>query len=432
MKSIPIKHQFINWGKNINCEAQHYYQPSSEEEIMEIVKSHDKIRMVGSGHSWSALCQTEGVLMNLDRYDKIISIDRRTLQVRAQAGIKMWQLNEQLAAFGLALENQGSIDQQAIAGAVSTGTHGSGINFQILGSQLLEITLIKADGSKQIIHKEKDAELFRACVVNLGAMGVISEVVIQAVDAFNLHDYTTTIPFEALVENLDFFLENSDHFKVWWLPPTDEVVIYSYNRTQKKRTDSRMRRYLKDEVFSVAVYRSLVWGTKNFPKAGKGINRFLTSQMRGPLERIEESSKVFIVPEPPFHLETEWAFDVQNAQDILLDYRKWIADNDYCLSFIQEIRFTKADNFWLSGCYKRDSIWIGLYAYNHENWEEKLASFETFATRHNGRPHWGKLFNVQRDYLEKQYPKYQDFVDLRAKFDPEGKFVNDYIQNLFV
>ncbi|HNY55795.1 MAG TPA: FAD-binding protein, partial [Chitinophagales bacterium] len=200
---------FKNWAKNVQSQVANYFQPETEEEIISIVKSHHKIRMVGTGHSWSGICATNEALLNLDYYNKITHIDKERKLVTVQAGIKLWQLNNLLDKEGLALLNLGSIDQQSIAGAISTGTHGSGIQFQILGSQMREFSLIKADGSKLIINKEKDIDLFNASVVNLGCLGVISEITLQVTDAFTLHDYTTTLPFDEVVEHLDDYLKDN-------------------------------------------------------------------------------------------------------------------------------------------------------------------------------------------------------------------------------
>ncbi|MBP8192246.1 MAG: FAD-binding protein, partial [Chitinophagales bacterium] len=155
---------FKNWAKNVQSQVANYFQPETEEEIISVVKNHQKIRMVGTGHSWSGICATNEALLNLDYYNKITHIDKERKLVTVQAGIKLWQLNILLDKEGLALLNLGSIDQQSIAGAISTGTHGSGIQFQILGSQMREFSLIKADGSKLIINKEKDTDLFNASV----------------------------------------------------------------------------------------------------------------------------------------------------------------------------------------------------------------------------------------------------------------------------
>ena len=240
--------------------------------------------MVGTGHSWSDICATNEALLNLDNYNKIIFIDKENKIVKVQSGIKLWHLNNLLDEAGLALINLGSIDQQSLAGAISTGTHGTGIQFQILGSQMLEFNLIKADGTKLIINKEKDTALFNACVVNLGCLGIISAITLQVTDAFTLHDYTTTISFDEVIENIDIYLKENDHFKLWWLPPSKDIIVFRYQRTNEKPNDSKFRVFLKDHLLSVVIYRSLVFIAKLFPFIAKSLNRLLTWNMKGPLD----------------------------------------------------------------------------------------------------------------------------------------------------
>ena len=424
-------YRFVNWAKNVQSNVSNFFQPETETEIIEIVQKYNKIRLVGTGHSWSGICATNDALLNLDFYNKILKMDKERKLVTVQAGIKLWHLNNLLDKEGLALINLGSIDQQSLAGAISTGTHGSGILFQILGSQMFEFSIIKADGSKCIIHKEKDTELFNACVVNLGCLGVISEITLQVTDAFRLHDYTTTVPFDDVIENLDTYLKDNDHFKLWWLPPCKDIVVFRYQRTKEKPNDSKLRVFLKDHLLSVLIYRSLVFVAKIFPFLAKAINAFLTINMKGPLDRIEKSYKVYIVPEPPLHRETEWTFELSQAKEILKAYKKFITDNQYNLNFIQEIRFTKGDDFWLSACYKRDALWLGLYNYAHEKWDKVLPEYEAFAKQFNGRPHWGKEFTIDKKYLHQQYERMEDFKKLKNEMDPTKKFENKFVEEIF-
>jgi FAD/FMN-containing dehydrogenase len=428
---ILKNHLFKNWASNVRFTVSNFYQPEHEADIIEIVRKHEKVRMVGSGHSWSDVCCTNDALINLDKYNKILHIDKSAKTVTVQAGIKLWQLNEQLDKAGLALVNLGSIDRQSLAGAVSTGTHGTGINFSILAAQIVSFDLIKADGEKISISKNKGENLFNACVVNLGALGIVSEITLQATEAFNLHDRTETIDFDEVIENIDAYIDNNDHFKMWWLPPTKKVVVYRYKRTHEPCNDSPIRQFVRDKLLSVYVYRSLVFIGKILPALSKAINELLIWDLRKPLNRIEKSYKVFIVPEPPLHRETEWAFDRKNAKEILKAYKQLLTENDFRLNFIQEIRFTKADNFWLSASYQRSSIWLGLYAYNHEKWNDILPQFEVFAQKHGGRPHWGKEFSLDKNYLRQQHPKIDDFAQVKNELDPNRKFENHFIEKIF-
>ncbi len=424
-------YRFLNWAQNETCTAKNFFQPETEEELTEIIKSGSKIRLVGTGHSWSSICLNNDTLINLDFYSKVLALDKEKLQLKVQSGIKLWQLNEYLDKEGLALKNLGSIARQSLAGAISTGTHGTGIDYRILGSQIEEFTLIKADGEKVKLHGELDKELFNMCVVNLGCLGVISEIILNVVPAFNLHDYTMAIPFDEAVERLDEFINNTDHFKMWWFPHTDKMVLYRYNRTHEKANDSRFRQWFMDEFVSVNVYRLLLKAGNINRRWRKTINALLIKNFDKPLDRIEKSYKVFNVPEPPIHRETEWAFDISDAKDLLREYKQLISSSSHLINFIQEIRFTKADDFALSACYGRDSIWLGAYNADNFEWNELMSDFETLAKKYKGRPHWGKEFTIDKEYLQSVYPKYEEFNVLKKQFDPLEKFTNNFISKIF-
>ncbi len=428
MKPAQSYH-FTNWGKNLRIRADAYIQPATEAELIAAVRNHAHIRVVGTGHSWSDVFSTKGVLLNLDKYQRVLHLDKGNKTLTVQAGIKLWQLNEYLDKQGFALINLGSIAQQSIAGAISTGTHGSGIRFQCLASQVLSFSLIDAKGEKRVLHKGTDE--FNAAVISLGCLGVISEITLQITEAYRLHDKTYIEDFDSVIHRIDELIAQNDHFKLWWMPPAREVVVYTYKRTQEPRNDSRLRQFMNDRVLSVLGYRTMVkiGNLKNSWRPA--INQFLTNQLKKPIDRIEKSFKVFNVPEPPVHRETEWAFDVKDAKELLRGYKELLGNNKYTFNFIQEIRFTKGDDFWLSECHGRDSIWIGVYNHEDHQWNDLHAYFEAFAVKWNGRPHWGKEFLVRKDYLQTSYPKYNDFIRLRKAMDPDGKFSNPLMEAIF-
>ncbi len=421
--------KFINWAGNIIAKSKFFAQPESEQEIISLVQQFSKIRLVGSAHSWSDHFTTDELLLNLDKYNRVLELNEAAKTIKVQAGIKLWQLNNLLDNKGLALINLGSIDKQSLAGAIATGTHGTGINFQCLASQVLEFSLITATGEK-LLFKKGDLN-FDAAVIHLGTLGVVSEITLQLTDAFNLHDQTFTLDFELLIERLDEFVNEHDHFKIWWLPPSKKAVVYTYKRTQEKRNDSRFRQVFNDQIISVLGYRLMVMLGNLNPNWRKPINALLTSTFDKPLNRIEKSYKVFRVPEPPKHRETEWAFDAANAKQLLTNYRKLFTETNFTFNFIQEIRFTKADNFWLSECHGRNTIWIGAYNHLDKQWSSILSAFEQFAMQHGGRPHWGKEFNATHAQLAEMYPKFNEFIAMKKSIDPSGKFSNHFTEKIF-
>ena len=419
-----------NWAKNISIQPKNYFEPKSVDELKKVIQSNGKIRAIGSGHSWSDSIVTKDTLVSLNNLREIIYINQAQKNLTVQTGIKLFQINQELDKIGFALSNLGSIATQSLAGAIATGTHGTGINFQCLASQVESFKMFDADGNEH--HFDKTDEKFYAILVGLGCFGLIYEMTLDVTDAFQLRDITSGGDFDAVIENLDEYLAENDHFKIWWLPPSKNVVLFRYNQTNKSPNDSRFRQWFKDEFVSVYTYRFLsLVGLLNRQKLIPPINRFLTKEITKPLNRIEKSYKVFNVPEPPLHRETEWAFDLKDAKYLLREYKKLLTSNGFTYNFIQELRFSKGDDFWLSPAYKRDTMWLGMYNKDLHDWDKRLANFESFAREHNGRPHWGKEFTVDAKYLVGQYEKFDDFRNLTTKFDSHGKFRNDWINAMF-
>jgi L-gulono-1,4-lactone dehydrogenase len=420
---------FTNWGRNISVEIPHYYQPVSESEICDVVKKHRKIRLVGAGHSWSELCVSEEALINLDKYNQVLYINKDKQIVRIQAGIRLYQLNNELDKADMAIINLGSYDQQSVAGALSTCTHGTGIEYQILASQVESYSLIKADGTVEEITKTHP--LFYAAVTGMGTLGIISEITLKVTPAFNIEDETIAVPFEEAVSNLKAWLKEYDHFKMWWIPHTGKMIVFKHHRTSQPEKYSRLGNWLKLIFLAEYMYRILLFIGHLWHQLRPLYNKLMINSYSRAFRRIQKSHEVFLVPEPPIHRETEWAFDIDKAEDLLREYHELIENSGHKINFIQEIRFTKGDNFMLSPCYRQDSVWIGAYLIGNKGWDALFADFEKFARKHDGRPHWGKEFTPDKSYLQSHYPLYPDFSTLRKQLDPHGKFENELIEKLF-
>lgn len=420
--------KFINWGKNLKVDIPKYFRPSNENEIVAIVKEAKKVRLVGSGHSWSPVCVSEEVLINLDNYSKIIALDKDKEIVKVQAGIRLRDLNKQLDKLGFALLNLGSIDHQSLAGALSTCTHGSGINFKILASQVEAYSLIKADGSIEQIDKKHPK--FRAALTGMGALGIISEISIKVCEAFNIEDKTILVPFDEAISKIPTWIKTFDHFKMWWIPHTNEMIVYQHQRTQKKEQYSSIYNWFRLILLDEYLYRILLIFGHLFHSLRPFLNKLMIQSYKAPFYRIQKSYEVFAVPEPPVHRETEWAFDINEAQRLLKEYKKMIDHSQHKINFIQEIRFTKGDDFMLSPCYKRDTVWIGAYLIGDKGWEALFNDFQDFALKNNGRPHWGKEFTPSKIDFEKHYPEIKDFKKLMAENDAKGKFMNKWMKKI--
>lgn len=404
-------------------------KPRTVEDLATIIRESPHIRAVGAAHSWSPAIVTDDTLVSLDRMRAPIAIDRAASQVTVQAGMRLRELNRYLDGHGLALANLGSIDSQSVAGVIATGTHGTGKNFRCLSAQVARLDLV--DGTGRAVTLDRGHPDFAGAVVGLGALGIVHAVTFDVVPAFRLHDVTGLARFEDVIETIDEHVASADHFKLWWLCPGDDAVAFRFDRTDEPPNDSRLRRWFKERVISVVVYRTLLAvghlsGRRWIPR----INRFLSRAGGKALDRIAPSHIGFLTPIPPVHAESEFAFDVADAKPLLREYRRLLPYGGHSYNFIQELRFSKADDLWLSPAYQRDSIWLSLYNIDRKNWRAQLAKFEAFARANGGRPHWGKEATFDRDYLRERYPRLADFAALVARYDPERKLRNDWLDGI--
>lgn len=423
--------KIINFGKTWSFSPKNIAYPTSASEISEIVKNAKKVRTMGSRHSWSKGIVSEDTLVSLDKMCQLGTVNKATNQVVVQAGITLKETIAQLEIQGYAFYNLGSINAQSIAGAISTATHGTGLGFQCLASQVESLKLIDGEGNNREFTKNDEA--FNAIVTGFGSFGIVYEYLLNVVPCFQMHAITDNTTFDDLIENLDSYVKGYDHFKFWWLKPNDNVIIFKYNRTNEPRNDSDFGRWFNDEFVGVIAFRSFLALEKLSRKLVPTLNNILTKTAGKLFDRICKSYVGFLTPVPPVHRETEWAFDYANAQQILKDYKEMLMNDGYEYSFVQEIRFTQADNFWLSPAYGRDSLWLSMYNVDSvANYDDQLMRFEKFARANGGRPHWGKEATLNAQYLNTQFEKIGQFQTLMKELDPQEKFVNNWIKKIFL
>lgn len=415
-----------NFGRTWSFVPKQIACPVTVEELIQVIRNSSSLRPMGSKHSWSQGIVTNQTLVSLEKLSRIYEIDIANKKVRTGAGIVLKNLIAQLEQQGLAMSNLGSIHAQTLAGAICTGTHGTGKNFQCLAAQVHSFEMIDGNGQNHLF--EKDNPEFYALLTGMGCCGIIHTITLDVVDSFQMHAITDTANFDDVIENIEQYAGSCDHFKCWWLAPSKKIILFKNNRTAAKRNDSNIKRFVQDDLISVVMYRFLVFlGKLNRKKFIPLINRFLTMAGGKYREHICKSYHGFLTPLPPVHCETEWAFDFKDAKRLLHEYKNLLLNSGSAYNFVQEIRFTLADDFWLSPAYKRDSIWLSMYNMdNNKNWEQQLKIFETWAMQNGGRPHWGKDAHWDKAYLENQYEKLGSFKVLVKKYDPHNKFLNKW------
>jgi FAD-linked oxidoreductase len=438
-------YRFRNWDGSLECRPERFYQPENEEEVAEIIceagKSGGTLRVVGARHSWSPLVITDDTLLNLDKVDRILSVDAEQQRVTVQAGIRIKDLNRILPKHGLAMRNLGSIGEQSIAGAISTATHGTGIKLGALHTQVVGMKLITEDGRPLTISEDEDSELMAAAQVSLGALGVITQVTLQCVPYYNLERKAQPLPFDEVLDRIDDLVNDNDRVRLYWLPYTDVIQVATMNRTDRPPTPrNRYKEWFTDVVVKRELMELLVeTGYDLYQLPGLDvridvvdeINQFMARVGWTKEELVAPYDRVLNIPMPPEHSECEYAVPVERAAEAVRLTRRIIEENDYHVNFPVEVRFVAADEAMLSPAHNRDVCYVGAYTFGEEFARPFFDRFEREMKQLGGRPHWGKRLTLSREEAQRLYPMYDHFDEVRRELDPKGTFANAFIQDLF-
>ena len=422
-----------NWAANQQCEAAEIRSPASEEEIVQAVRdaidSRRRVKMSGSGHSFTSIALSDGILLTPDRYNRLLSIDAVARTVTVQSGIRLRDLNEELAGHGLALENLGDIAYQTVAGAISTATHGTGREYMGLAAQVKAIRLIAGDGSIVECSADHDAELFQAARVGLSAIGILSTVTIQCVPAFNVHAIEMPMRVDEVLESIDEHIESNDHFEFFWVPHTGWALTKRNRRTNEPAQPRGRWTELKDDyLLGNYTFDALCRLGRLRPSLIPRLIRALPAT--GRVEYIDRSDRVFASPRLVRFYEMEYAISREAAVEALNRVRAFIKDSGLMIGFPVEVRFTKGDDIYLSTAHGRDTCYIAVHVYQGMQYQQYFEAVEGIMDDYGGRPHWGKLHFQKAATLADRYPRWDDFQRVRARIDPDGVFGNSYLDRV--
>lgn len=419
-----------NWAGNVTTTPSLIAHPASTDEVVALVTAHPSIKAVGAGHSFTPIAATDATLLRLDRMNRILHADTTTGLVRVQAGISLHELNPRLAALGLALPNLGDVDPQSVAGATSTGTHGTGARLFGIAKAIVGLQLVTADGG--VLEIGPDHDLFDAARVGLGALGIVTEVTLQCVPAFLLHAREEPMPLSGVLTELDALVDGNDHFEFYFFPHTDKALTKRNNRVPDGTPAAplaRWRHLLDDELLSNTVYERVQRLATRRPSLIPRINE-LSGSLLGAREFTDASHEVFVSPRRVRFRESEFALPRAAAAEAIGEMQRWYATSGESVSFPVEVRFTAADDIWLSTGHERDNVYIAVHQFHRTDPTRYFAAMQDIFTAHGGRPHWGKMHTLGADYLRTVYSRFDDFVAARDRLDPERKFTNDYLRQV--
>lgn len=418
-----------NWAGNQACAPSEVHEPSSEDELAAIVKlaagRGERVKMVGSGHSFTGAALTDGHLVRPGRYGSVVRIDRPAGFVTVQSGMTLSALNAALATAGLALPNLGDIAYQTVAGAIATATHGTGERLGNLATQVRGMRLVTGDGSIVECSVDEEPEVFEAARVGVGALGLLSTVTLATVPAFDLHVVEEPLRLDAVLEALDDHVSGADHFEFYWVPHTGWALTKTNNRTDRERAPRPRWRSFRDDVLlaNVAFGAACRFGRRR-PEAIPRLTRAIPSTGRA--EYVDRSDKVFASPRYVRFYEMEYAVPRAAAAEVVREVRDMVKRRGLLISFPVEVRFVAADDIPLSPSSGRDTCYVAVHMYQGMDHAEYFGAVEDIMDGVGGRPHWGKLHHQTAATLSDRYPAWDKAQAVRRRLDPEGTFANAY------
>lgn len=443
-------HTWTNWAGNQRCTTTLYCEPETEEAIAAVVlsaaRAGKRIRVVGSGHSFSPIALSDDVHINLQRYNRLLAINGSL--VTCQAGMRLRDLYAALAAAGLSLHNYGVINQQTVAGALATGTHGSGARHPSLSAAIESLTLVLADGTRRTIDRTSTLTingtpypLWEAASVSLGLLGIVSTVTLRCEPLFYLRAEEHTLAFDDYIDTMDDLAQAHEYFKAWWFPHTGKVSLFKADRISaadyadrarsERYTDAQRRldRQLDAETAPLFV-QSLAQ-----PDIIPAINRYCLETYFTPKTRIGTAMDILVHDETVPMVVAEYALprEGNTHREALRAFHDDIEQGALPLHFPVDLRNTAAEAAWLSPAYGRDSFYIGMCVreYRAPGIPAVMQRFFTTMQAHGGRPNWGKLFAVEPAELAALYPRLADFRRVRQQLDPDNRFLNDALATWF-
>ncbi|MEK6276673.1 MAG: D-arabinono-1,4-lactone oxidase [Actinomycetota bacterium] len=419
-----------NWAGDQACTPATVERPRSREQLAEVVRAAADagrtVHVAGSGHSFTEAAKSDDVMVQIEALNRVLDSDSDSGLVKVEAGIVLADLNEALQQRGLAMENLGDIDRQTIAGAISTGTHGTGAKLRNISAQVEAMELITADGELQALTAESSAEELLAARVSIGALGAIYSVTLRCVPSFTLHRVDEPRPLSEVVSTFDRLADANDHFEFFVFPYTEKALTLRRNRSDRSpEPRGRARAWLSD----VLVENTLGDLASRLGRRFTGLIPRLTRYAAAGIsqgERLDRSYRIFANERRIRFTEMEYGIPREHGAEAVPRVLDWIRSNRYPVGFPIECRVVAPDDALLSPSHERETVYIAVHQYRGMEWRPYFEAVEAIMNEYGGRPHWGKRHFHTHETLAERYPRWADFAAVRDRLDPDRTFRNEY------
>ncbi|MFE6822907.1 D-arabinono-1,4-lactone oxidase [Streptomyces sp. NPDC057690] len=426
-----------NWGGNVAARPVREVTPASVDELAEAVRraAEDglKVKAVGTGHSFTSIAATDGVLIRPQLLTGIRNIDRDNMTVTVEAGTPLKRLNLALAREGLSLTNMGDIMEQTVSGATSTGTHGTGRESASIAAQIKGLELVTADGSVLTCSEkgtEEERALFAAARIGLGALGIVTAITFAVEPIFLLTAREEPMPFDKVLADFDELWAENEHFEFYWFPHTGSTNTKRNNRSAGPRKPvSQVASWIEDEFLSNGVFQVAQWVGRAVPATIPTIAQ-VSSKALSARTYTDIPYEVFTSPRRVRFIEMEYAVPREAVTETLRELKAMLDRSGLRVSFPVEVRTAPADDITLSTASGRDSAYIAVHMVKGTPYQGYFTAAERIFTAHEGRPHWGKVHTRDAEYFAGVYPRFGEFTALRDRLDPDRLFQNDYLRRV--
>lgn len=423
-----------NWAGLARSRAAHTARPTSPQDVVAAVElardRGERVKMPGSGHSFTDIALTDGLMLDPRGLSGVVSVDREAMTVTALAGTTLRELNAALDDLGLALHNMGDVDPQTLGGAVSTGTHGSGGLVGSLSAQLEAVELVDGNARTHRVSRTAQPEVFDAARVGLGALGIVTTLTFRVEPRFVISARETPMSWSEVVARYDELVETHHHVDLYWFPHTDACLVKLNDRSADEPEPlPRWRATLEDELLSNTLFDLVNRVTNRRPAWAPRVNK-LTSRALSERCYSDVSHRVFVSPRSVVFREMEYSLPREVGIDTLVEARRLIERSGWQITFPVEVRCTPADDAWLSTSSGRESVYLAFHVHRDMDHRAYFEGVEPLLREREGRPHWGKLHTRTAADLAPVYPRFADFLAVRDRLDPERLFTNRYLDRV--
>ncbi|WP_424211401.1 D-arabinono-1,4-lactone oxidase [Streptomyces sp. BI20] len=423
-----------NWAGNVSAAPERVAEPRSVAELRETVRRAaergQRVKAVGTGHSFTPVASTDGILLRPQALRGILGVDRAAGTVTVAAGTPLKDLNVALAGMGLSLTNMGDIMEQTVAGATSTGTHGTGRDSASLAAQIRALELVTAEGELLRCSATENPEVFAVARLGLGALGVLTSLTLAVEPIFHLTAREEPMPFERVTEEFEALVAENEHFEFYWFPHTGNCNTKRNNRTTAPvAPPGAVAGWIEDELLSNGLFQAVNSLGRAVPATIPSIAK-VASKALSARTYTDVPYKVFTSPRRVRFVEMEYAVPRAALVPALRELRAMVERSPLRISFPVEVRTAPADDIALSTASDRDSAYIAVHMYRGTPYHGYFTAAERIFTAHGGRPHWGKLHTRDAAWFAEAYPRFGEFLALRDRLDPRRVFGNDHLRRI--